>query len=246
MPVDIQRNITVGQVCTRQTLYDMIWTSRLTGVDYASLSADAKNACVWCASSPPVSMANGAWWWDMTTQLMRVFDSATSYAYAIGPDRFEIPARAAIPLWCGWGVKIDANLTFAQNGNNLGIPTVTPCGGAPLDWCNCMGIASESADSGAYVPVTVEGFVPAYFGALYKWNSIGISGFNNPTPPNIVVGATGYTGVCGALSTVNTGMSLHTVIGYLMEKTEAETRCSMCLYIKFIGPRWMGRGKTAT
>ena len=170
MSASIVRGQSTPNRVTRQELYDLVATSQLKDVDASALSADARSYLVLSSTDPP-SMAHGQLWWDMRWQLLRCFDSALSYAFAVGPDRLESPGRAACPIVQGACVRVEPVLTYSEYGNHLGVPWVRPIGDG-LEGAHAWGIAAESAASGAVAPIAV-GLVPAAFGySLYEAPSI--------------------------------------------------------------------------
>lgn len=234
MAVHPVRLTALGNVVTRQDLYNLFGLSTLSGMNYDALSTSGKAGAIRVGSLPPADLSQGTWWYDQTDQLMRVFDSTSSYAYACGPDRFEIGGRISSTedagVKRGWGVKLDPYRTWT--GRRV---YIQPCSGDPFDWLHCMGIASVDADPGDNFPVTIEGIVPAYFVGDYKGSY--------PIPPALVVGATGYTGCFQAVAQTHTDLPTLTVLGIVAENPRyySDSAASFCCYIKFFGPRWMPR-----
>lgn len=231
MSTTITRGTTLGGVITRQDLWNLIADSQLAGVDSTALSADAKARIVTTATDQPATLVNSQLWWDMREQLLRAFDANTSLALAVGPDRFEMPAKAGYPVNRGMVVCIDGPATYSLHGNVVGIPVVRPPANS-VDGIHALGIASASAASGAYFPVAYHGIVPAIFGAsLYQPYVIN----------EAVVVASGYTGMVG-VAPATTPATLTWAIGNLLElpKTTIASNYSMCLFIRYCGP-WKGR-----
>lgn len=231
MSANIVRSTSAGGRITRQDLWNLLEKSQLANVDISALSADAAGRVVLVGSNPPTAMADGQAWWDQTDQLMRVFDSDLSYAFAVGPDRFESPAICGLPIATGLGVLLDGIATYSMYGNAPGIPVVRPVPPPAPNWIHCYGIASASGGTGAVIPITLQGLVPAYF-AQSPWGQM-------PAVGTFVAGASNATspGMVGAISTLASCVTSTPLVGILFERTvDASSAHSMCLYVKFTGP----------
>lgn len=92
----IQRTDTVGDSCTRQTLYDLLSTANIVSIAESDLVIPPSAAAVTAASEAPASLSNGLWWYDQTEQLLKlpvltVGGSAASFYMSVGPDRWDYP-----------------------------------------------------------------------------------------------------------------------------------------------------------
>jgi len=222
----ILRTKDLGNEVTRQDLYDLIYTSQAVSLTIPELATDVVR-CAIVASSDPPSLSDGAVWWDMRQQLLRVFDSTYSYAFAVGPDRFESPAWAACPINKGAVVRIDPEATWSANGFDVGVPWVRPID-VSANGVHSWGVAMETTASGAMVPVGV-GIVDAYFGYTM---------YNSMTGNKPITVASGVTGIVGAMS-ATPGVATHTwAIGWPIEERSANagSNASCFMFINFIGP----------
>lgn len=233
---NIVRSTTVGVSCNRQTLYNLIEDSQLSGITVSDLGATAARLIVRVGSECPADIAQGQLWWDQTDQLMRVYDTDASYAFAVGPDRFEVPAIALSPIGRGFACKIRArdvqNSTYSAGLSLDAHPYyVEPCGPGSLDYLNCVGIASETADSLGVFPLCIDGIVPAYFGG---------AGFGNAQSSGVfAIGASGATGALDWGDFGDASCTMHAHLGLTLDKQYivASSNSSMCHHIKFWGPR---------
>ena len=148
------RTQSLSDVVTRQDLWNIIETTRVEDVTLNDLSDAARRGIVVSASEPPDTLVNGQLWFDQTNQLLRVFDANASYAYAVGPDCFEVICRAACPLLAGAAVRVSA-------WNDPYEVWVTPVL-TGYDGILTFGITSRTTESGGFVPVTVAGMVRGY------------------------------------------------------------------------------------
>ncbi len=232
MSTTITRGTTLGGTITRQDLWNLIANSQLTDVDVSALSLNAQSRMLTAASEEPATMAPGQMWWDMSTQLMRVFDHVSDLALAVGPDRFEMPVIAGYPINRGMAVCVDAVATYSLYGNAVGIPVVRPPVNS-VDGVHVLGIAADTATSGAFCPIAYAGLVPALFGASLYRAAYAIN--------EVAVVASGYTGLLGVAPAV-AAATLTWAVGNLIEMPRATvaSNYSQCLYIRFCGP-WKGR-----
>lgn len=175
----ISRTGALGQVATRQDLFDLIETARLKDITESDLSFTWADAGVILTSTePPSNLMHGALWFDTYFNVFRVFDSRVSYALAIGPDMFDFAARAAVDIPQGRIVQFNVSLT-AANWSAEGLPWVQPIGTSsdlsyvgPEIAASIIGGAQNTAVSGGYVAVTYLGFG---YGAIVPVGSIGCS-----------------------------------------------------------------------
>lgn len=102
--------INQGDVVSRQTIFDLISNASIDSVVVETdLSSDTPTHQ--SASNPPTA-APGTFWWDKSTQLLRVFhdevdNTGVSLWLAIGPDSYEVEAIASEPIPFGAACIID-------------------------------------------------------------------------------------------------------------------------------------------
>ena len=89
----LNRTETVSGSCTRQTLYDLINTSTITGLSDSDIISTMSATA---ASEPPAEITNHRLWYDQTQQLLKfpvtsLEGSAASFWMSVGPDRWDYP-----------------------------------------------------------------------------------------------------------------------------------------------------------
>jgi hypothetical protein len=181
-------------------------------------------------------MTNGQLWFDQTWDLIRQFDSTTSLNYALGPDTFQVPARAVCAIMKNHAVLLDMAETWTLEGGAPGVDTIPAvrCCTDGLTFCEAIGFADASVASGGYVAVNVRGFMPGWVvdqdGERY-------------VPQDMVVGASGYSGAVYGKSVQNADLhgKAEVFLGMFVEKRSAvaASNASISAFFKWYGPRRM-------
>jgi len=149
---------TIGQTITREDIADLIEESLLSDIGLSDLDPTA--LVVTAQSEAPASPVPGAWWWDKTTQLMKVYDSTHSLWLALGPDRRDIP----VLNWNGGALPKGA---YMCNRRGIGPwdGTVKLGTRATATAEMVIGTIPATALSGAWTPLSYCGIVWCYVSA---------------------------------------------------------------------------------
>lgn len=219
----------------RQNLYDILNTAQINNIALTDLSADALLGTIQSDSLAPSGMTHGQLWWDETWEVLRQFDSTTSLNCAIGPDMFQIPARAGCPIMQHHVVRIDMMATWALTDEAPAVNSmpVVKCCDDGLSFCEAIGTADATAASGDYVAINNRGFLQAW-----------ILGGDGHQLQEFLIGQSGYSGGCVGKSysddDIQGGAEVY--LGMCIERThtDASSRMSQSTFCQWYGPRRMG------
>lgn len=145
--------IAVGQAITRETIADLLENALLSQIGRSDLDV---SAIVVTAQSEAPTARPGMWWWDMTDQLMKSYDSTHSLWLAIGPDRKD----AAMQNWSGT-VRARGDIVGIRMGEDNERRAILPTTGSAAgdDSDMILGTWAETTASGAWGPVSFVGLV---------------------------------------------------------------------------------------
>ncbi len=218
--------------CNRQDLYDLINQSQVPNVASGDLGAEALLGTILTGSEPPSGMTHGQLWYDTSWNVLRQFDATTSLNCMLGPDMFQIAARAACPIMRHHVVQIDFAETWTLEGGTPGIDTLPAvrCCTDMLSFCEAIGTAADTTASGDYVAVYVKGFMPVWVlggdGYDMREHCVGQSGYSG-----------GVVGKSHQDSDIRNGKEV--LLGLFVENQwdNANSNTSQTAFFKWYGPR---------
>lgn len=230
---DIIRSTSIPDTgANRQDFYDALNLAQLSNIALTDLTAETVLGTIRSGSLPPSGMTHGQLWWDNTWEVLRQFDTTTSLSCAIGPDMFQMPARAACPIMKDHAVLIDMAETWTLEGGTPGLNTIPAvrCCTDGMTFCEAIGMADDTVASGAYLAVNVRGFMTAW-----------ILGGDTCDIRDFVVGQSGFSGACVGKSYQDTDLAegKEVYLGVAVERFSSvqETRGSQSTFFKWYGPR---------